>query len=148
MDAIDRKMVGMLQVNARSSLKALAETVGLSPPATAERLKKLEESGVVDAFIATVNAKAIGYHVEAIVRVRPLPGKLHVVQELLQELPQVIECDKVTGDDGFVVRLLARSIEHLDDMLEHVAEKAETSSSIVKRKIVPRRQAPLDDDQV
>ncbi|WP_029911738.1 Lrp/AsnC family transcriptional regulator [Caulobacter sp. UNC358MFTsu5.1] len=139
MDPIDTTLLSILQANARISMKALAGRVGLSPPATAERMRKLETNGVIEAFTATVNAKAVGYTLEAIVRVRPLPGKLHLVQDLLETTPQVIECDKVTGDDGFVARVVAQSIEHLDDLLEQIAEKAQTSSAIVKRKVVSRR---------
>jgi len=143
MDAIDSILLRLLQGNARLSIKALAGHTRLSAPATAERLRKLESGGVIEAFTTVLNGKAIGYPLEAIVRIRPLPGKLHLVQDLLQDTPQVIECDKVTGDDGFVARVLVHSIEHLDDLLETIAEKAETSSAIVKRKIVPRRNPPV-----
>lgn len=147
MDAVDRTLLAALQENARISTKDLASRVRLSAPATAERLRKLQEAGVIEAFTALLDTKALGYHIEAIVRIRPLPGKLHVVEALLRDMPQVEECDKVTGDDGFVARILCRSIEHLDELLETICEKAETSSAIVKRKIVSRRQPALADEK-
>ncbi|WCM27390.1 Lrp/AsnC family transcriptional regulator [Sphingomonas sp. QA11] len=98
---------------------------------------------MIDAFTTILDTKALGYLVEAIVRIRPLPGKLHVVEQMLREMPEVTECDKVTGDDGFVARILSRSIEHLDEQLEKIGKKAETSSAIVKRKIASRRQPDL-----
>ena len=147
MDTVDRTLLAALQENARISTKDLASKVRLSAPATAERLRKLQEAGVIEAFTALLDTKALGYHIEAIVRIRPLPGKLHVVEALLRDMPQVAECDKVTGDDGFVARILCHSIEHLDELFETLGEKAETSSAIVKRKIVSRRQPALADEK-
>nr|AAK28497.1 BkdR transcription regulator-like protein [Agrobacterium tumefaciens] len=81
--------------------------------------------------------------IRAIVRIRPLPGKLHVVQTLIAEDPQIVECDKVTGDDCFFARLHVGSIQQLDEILDRVADKAETSTAIVKAQPVKRRLVPL-----
>jgi len=143
LDDIDRRMVEVLVEDARVSLKELAQRVGLSSPSASERLKRLEERGVIRGFTVDVDPVALGYTLQAIVRIRPLPGKLHVVQDLIQQIPQFSECDKVTGDDCFVGRLHIRSIDELDTILDRIADKAETSSSIVKAQPVKRRLPPL-----
>lgn len=143
LDDIDRRMVETLVEDARISLKDLAQRVGLSSPSASERLKRLEERGVIRGFTVDVDPAALGYTLQAIVRIRPLPGKLHVVQDLIQQIPQFSECDKVTGDDCFVGRLHIRSIDELDTILDRIADKAETSSSIVKAQPVKRRLPPL-----
>ncbi|CAN7534624.1 Lrp/AsnC family transcriptional regulator [Aminobacter sp. LjRoot7] len=143
LDDIDRRMVEILVEDARVSLKELAQRVGLSSPSASERLKRLEERGVIRGFTVDVDPVALGYTLQAIVRIRPLPGKLHVVQDLIQQIPQFSECDKVTGDDCFVGRLHIRSIDELDTILDRIADKAETSSSIVKAQPVKRRLPPL-----
>lgn len=143
LDDLDRRIVEILVDDARISLKELAQRVGLSSPSTSERLKRLEERGVIRAFTVEVDPAALGYTLQAIVRIRPLPGKLHVVQDLIQQIPQFCECDKVTGDDCFVGRLHIRSIDELDQILDRIADKAETSSSIVKAQPVKRRLPPL-----
>ncbi|AMS40209.1 Lrp/AsnC family transcriptional regulator [Aminobacter sp. NyZ550] len=143
LDDIDRRMVETLVEDARISLKELAQRVGLSSPSASERLKRLEERGVIRGFTVDVDPAALGYTLQAIVRIRPLPGKLHVVQDLIQQIPQFSECDKVTGDDCFVGRLHIRSIDELDTILDRIADKAETSSSIVKAQPVKRRLPPL-----
>ena len=143
LDDLDRRIVEILVEDARISLKELALRVGLSSPSASERLRRLEERGVIRAFTIEVDPAALGYTLQAIVRIRPLPGKLHVVQDLIQQIPQFSECDKVTGDDCFVGRLHIRSIGELDTILDRIADKAETSSSIVKAQPVKRRLPPL-----
>ncbi|MEJ6783659.1 Lrp/AsnC family transcriptional regulator [Aminobacter sp. Piv2-1] len=143
LDDIDRRIVEILVEDARVSLKELAQRVGLSSPSASERLKRLEERGVIRGFTIEVDPAALGYTLQAIVRIRPLPGKLHMVQDLIQQIPQFSECDKVTGDDCFVARLHIRSIDELDKILDQITDKAETNSSIVKAQPVKRRLPPL-----
>ena len=143
MDQTDQELLHLLCADARMSLKSLAEEVGMSSPAVAERLEKLKENDVIRAFTLDLNAEAMGYPMVAIVRVRPLPGKLLIVERLLQEIPEVAECDRVTGDDCFVARVYLRSIQHLDEVLNRIIDKAQTSTSIVKSQVVKRRPAPF-----
>ncbi|QQR35803.1 Lrp/AsnC family transcriptional regulator [Devosia oryziradicis] len=142
-DEIDQKIIEALADNARLSIKELAQQVGLSSPSASERLRRLEERGVVARFTVDLDLRAIGYPLQAIVRIRPLPGKLHIVQRLIEDIPQITECDKVTGDDCFVARLHMRSIEQLDEILDRIADKAETSTAIIKTQPVKRRLPPL-----
>ncbi len=143
-DDLDRRIVEILDRDARISLKDLAQQVNLSSPSASERLRRLEERGVIRAFTVDIDPAALGYTLQAIVRIRPLPGKLHIVQKLIEEIPEFVECDKVTGDDCFVARLYLRSIGQLDGILDRIAEKAETSTSIVKSQPVRKRLPPLD----
>lgn len=142
-DEIDRHIIEALSQDARLSIKELAQRVALSSPSVSERLKRLEERGVIRGFTLDLDAKALGYSLQAIVRIKPLPGKLHIVQKLIEDIPQITECDKVTGDDCFVARLQLRSIEQLDGILDQIADKAETSTAIVKAQPVKRRLPPL-----
>jgi len=146
-DAVDQKILQALAENARISLKELAQAAGLSSPSAAERLRRLEERGIIAAFTIDIDAAALGYPLQAIVRVRPLPGQLHVVQRIIQDTPQFVECDKVTGDDCFIARLVVSSMAELDAILDKVAEKAETSTSMVKASPVKRRLPPLSRDR-
>lgn len=143
MDELDRTIISLLELNARASLKEMSEATGLSSPSVSERVKRLEERGIVRAFTVDIDPKALGYALQAIVRVRPLPGMLHIVERLIQETPEFIECDKVTGDDCFIARLCFRSMEQLDAILDRISEKAETNTAIVKATPVKRRLPPL-----
>jgi Lrp/AsnC family leucine-responsive transcriptional regulator len=121
----------------------LAEQVGLSSPSVSERLRRLEERGVIRQYTVEIDPQALGFTLQAMVRVRPMPGKLHIVQRLLEEIPEIGECDKVTGEDCFIARLYVRSIDQLDHILDRVADHAETNTAIVKTQPVRRRPPPL-----
>ena len=143
LDDLDRRLLDILSLNARISLKELAQEAGLSSPSTADRLRRLEDRGVITGFTVSINPVALGYALQAIVRVRPMPGMLHIVEKMIQETPEFVECDKVTGDDCFIAKLLVRDMEQLDAILDRIAERSQTNTSIVKSSPVKRRLPPL-----
>ncbi|HEY5852172.1 MAG TPA: Lrp/AsnC family transcriptional regulator [Lysobacter sp.] len=143
LDSVDKQILTILCENARISMKDLAGEIGLSAPAAADRVRRLEERGVVRAFTVELDPVAMGYGLQAIVRIRPMPGKLHLVQELITQIPEFVECDKVTGDDCYIARLFVRNIEALDQVLDRIADKAETSTAIVKAQTIKRRPPPF-----
>ncbi|MGH7002646.1 MAG: Lrp/AsnC family transcriptional regulator [Alphaproteobacteria bacterium] len=143
LDEFDQTIISILVGDARISLKELSSRVGLSSPSVSERLRRLEEKRVIRSFTVDIDPAALGYHLTAIVRVRPLPGMLHIVEKLIQETPEITECDKVTGDDCFVGKLQFRTMQQLDAILDRLAEKAETNTAIVKASPVNRRLPPL-----
>jgi Lrp/AsnC family leucine-responsive transcriptional regulator len=143
LDDLDRRIVEILVVDARISLKELAQRVKLSSPSVSERLLRLEERGVIRSFTVDIDPQAMGYTLQAIVRIRPLPGKLNAVQKLIEEIPEFSECDKVTGDDCFIGRLHLRSIAQLDQILDRITDRAETNTAIVKTQPVKRRLPPF-----
>lgn len=143
LDGADRKIVEALAEDARLSLKELAARAGLSSPACSERLRRLEERGVLIGYSADVELEALGYPLQAIVRVRPLPGMLHIVERIIQETPEITEADKVTGDDCFICRMALRSMTDLDRILDRIAERAQTNTSMIKSTTVRRRLPPV-----
>ena len=142
-DEKDQQLINALMEDSRRSLKALAQISGLSSPSVAERLRKLEEKGVLQGYGVEVDPRAFGYQLQAIVRIRPLPGQLHEVERQIQATPQFTECDKVTGEDCFIARLHVRSMEQLDEILDHINVYALTNTAIVKKSTVKRRLPPM-----
>lgn len=142
-DDIDRLLLEALSEDARMPVKALAARAGLSAPSTAERLRRLEARGVIKGFTVEINPEALGFLFEALVRIQPLPGKMHAVQRLIEGTPAVSACDKVTGDDCFVARVHARSLAELDALLDRFADKAATNTSLIKARPVHPRPPPL-----
>lgn len=142
-DEIDQALISALMEDSRRSLKALAQVSGLSSPSVAERLKRLEERGVLKGYTIDVDPKFFGYQLQAIVRIRPLPGKLQEVERQILAIPQFTECDKVTGDDCFIARLHVRDMEQLDTLLDRLNHYAETNTAIVKKSPVKRRLPPM-----
>jgi Lrp/AsnC family transcriptional regulator, leucine-responsive regulatory protein len=143
LDEIDTQLLNLLLDDSRMSLKNLGHKVALSSPSVAERLRRLQERGVIRSFTLDIDPQALGYTLQAIVRIRPLPGMLHVVQKLIEDIAEVTQCSKVTGDDCFIAHLSLRSIGQLDGILDKITDKAETNTSIVKSQTVRRRPPPL-----
>ncbi len=143
MDEADQRIVGILVENARISLKELSQRIGLSSPSTAQRLRRIEERGILKSFTIDLDPKALGYSLQFIVRINPLPGALHLVEQAIRDTPEFVECDKVTGEDCFIGRLWVRSVEHLDHVLDRISERAQTNTAIIKATPVKRRLPPL-----
>jgi Lrp/AsnC family leucine-responsive transcriptional regulator len=140
---MDVRILESLLRDSRISLKELAGEVGLSSPSVSDRLRRLGERGIIRSFTVDIDPKALGYQLQAIVRIRPLPGKQHVVRKLIEEIPEFGECDKVTGDDCYIARLFLRSMEQLDEILDRISDHADTNSSIVKSQPIRRRPPPF-----
>lgn len=143
LDDIDAQLLQALNGDARQPLSELARQVGLSAPSVAERLRRLESSGILAGFTVEVDSRALGYALCAMVRIRPLPGKLHIVERRLQDIPEIVECDRLMGDDPFLARLVVRSIEEMDEILHSLSHDAVTSTTIIKGQSVKRRLPPL-----
>lgn len=143
MDDTDKRILQRLDDNSRTSISDLARDIGMSAPSVSERIRRLEMAGIIRGYTVDLDTRALGYQIQAMVRIRPLPGKLHLVEKLIQERPEFIECDKITGDDPFLARMAVRSIEEMDDVLESLSDHAVTSTAVVKGKSVKTRLPPL-----
>lgn len=144
LDAIDARLLELLAAEGRAPLSDLARRLGMSAPSVTERVRRLDAAdGPIRRYGAELDLERLGYPLLALVRLRPVPGRLREVEALLQQTPECIECDKVTGEDCFVARIALRSIQHLDLVLERFADCAETNSALVKSTPVRRRLPPL-----
>jgi Lrp/AsnC family leucine-responsive transcriptional regulator len=146
LDPTDRRIIGELTRDGRVPLAELGRRVSLSPPAVAERVKRLERSGVITGYRAELDPRKLGYQLTAIVRVKPAPGQLPRIAELADEIPQIGECHRITGEDCFYLKVYLRSIDELSTLLDRFLVYGETTTSIVNASPVPARQPPLDDE--
>jgi Lrp/AsnC family leucine-responsive transcriptional regulator len=143
LDPTNLRLIAELQADARLSLAELGRRIGLSPPAVAERMTRLEEEGVITGYHAEVDPRALGYALGAMLRIRPAPRQIATVAELARDTPQVVECHRITGEDCFLMRLHVRSVGELEDIIDRFAFHGQTTTSIMQRSPVPRRPAPL-----
>ena len=143
-DSTNRRVLAELQADARISLAELGRRVGLSAPAVAERVQRLEQEGVITGYRADVDPRALGFPLQAIVRIRPAPRQIPKVAELARETPEVVECERITGDDCFFMRMNLRSVEHLEEVIDRFVIFGQTTTSIVQSAPVPRRAISLD----
>jgi len=144
LDETNLRLIGELQHDARLSLAELGRRVGLSSPAVAERLGRLEQSGVITGYRAQVDPRALGYALSTVIRVRPAPRQLHQVGEVAKATPEVVECRRITGEDCYVMTAHVRSVEHLEEVIDRFASLGQTTTSIVQSSPVALRAVALD----
>lgn len=143
LDPVNCRLIEELQADARLTLAELGRRVGLSAPAVAERIARLEECGVIRGYHADVDPRALGYTLGAIIRVRPAPRQIPTVARLAQDTPQVVECHRITGDDCFLLRVVVRDVQELEELIDRFAFHGPTTTSVMQTSPVPRRPAPL-----
>jgi Lrp/AsnC family leucine-responsive transcriptional regulator len=143
LDGRDLEILRALTEDARVSMAELARRVGLSAPSVVERVRRLEEAEVIQGYRAVVNPAALGLPLTAWIRIRPIPGQLRKVAEVLQGLDAVVACDRVTGEDCFIARAHVRSVEHLETLIDRIMPYAMTNTSIVQSSPVPPRLPAL-----
>lgn len=134
-----------MQKKPRAPISELARKIGMSNPAVKERVLRLEESGILEGYRLELNAKALGYHVMAFVRIRPIPGHLNKIIQLVESIPQITECHRITGEDCFILRVYVKEIAGLDRLLDKFLAHGQTTTSIVQSSPVPMRSLPIGD---
>jgi Lrp/AsnC family leucine-responsive transcriptional regulator len=139
LDATNLRLLEELQADARLSLAELGRRVSLSSPAVAERLRRLEDEGVITGYRAEVDPRALGYTLGVLIRSRPAPRQLAAVAQLARDTPEVVECHRVTGDDCYVMTAWVRDVTHLEEVIDAFASYGQTTTSILQSSPVPRR---------
>ena len=138
-DSYDARILAELQADARLSMTELGRRVHLSQPAVTERVRKLESAGVITGYRTTVNLKALGYGIRAVIRI----GRAEYarVVKIVDETPEVINAYNVTGEDSWVLEIAVVDVDHLDAVVSRFCELTETSTSIILR--VTREHRPV-----
>lgn len=139
LDAVNRRLLQLLDEDARTSTAQLARAVNMSAPAVRERIQSLEGAGVIRGYRLDLDPMALGLPVSAWVRVRPSPGELGNAARLLQRMPEVTEAHRVTGEDCFIVRIVAPTIQDIEALLDQLLVHGTTNSAIVVSTIVAPR---------
>ena len=143
LDSVNRQLIAALQLDARLSLAELGRRVGLTAPAVAERLARLEEAGVIRGYHADVDPRALGLELSVVLRIRPAARMIAKVAQLACATPEVTECHRVTGEDCFVMRLHVRDVLHLEELIDRFVLYGQTTTSIVQSSPVPGRGAAV-----
>jgi Lrp/AsnC family transcriptional regulator, leucine-responsive regulatory protein len=142
-DSVNLRILTELQRNPRLSMTELARRVGMSSPAVTERVRRLEESAVIRGYRLDLDPAALGLPIGAYIRIRPNPGQLPKIAELAREIPEVVECDRVTGEDCFVLKIHLPNLEQLDRVLDAFLVYGTTTTSLIQSSPVQRRGLPL-----
>ncbi|MDM8334304.1 Lrp/AsnC family transcriptional regulator [Limosilactobacillus panis] len=147
MDKIDQRIINLLQKNARASLKDLSKECFISSPAIAARINKLEKAGIITGYHSTINMEKIGFHVRAFIQVQLEPRQKEEFYPYIQSIPNVIECNCVTGDYSEIMEVIFPSTTDLDDFINIIQQRfGKTSTQIVFSTSVNHRGIQLHND--
>lgn len=142
LDDINRDLLDLLQLEGRMSYKDLGDRIGLTAPAVAERIRKLEDAGVIAGYRAVVDYAAIGFPILSIIRLKA-PTRAEGIDEKIAAIPNVIEASRVTGSESHVIRARLRHMLDLEELLHDVWEQGDTITNVVTSSPVPRRPMNL-----
>ena len=143
-DATDWLLLEALQQDARQGYAELGRRVKLSAPAVAERVKRLEEAGVIAGYRAVVNPRKLGYEIDAMIRLRCDGGICARVGSLVADIPEVLDCRRLAGEDSALLRVVAMSIPHLESVLDRLLKiHASISTTTLVVLQTPHENRPL-----
>ncbi|MGN0997823.1 MAG: Lrp/AsnC family transcriptional regulator [Candidatus Ventricola sp.] len=142
MDNIDRKILTILQSNARTPLKLIAEQVFLSSPAVSARIERLEAAGLITGYQAQLSSAAMGYQIKAYINLEVEPVQKPEFYPYIQACPNVIECDCVTGDYAMLIKVCFHTTQELDQFINQLHRFGRTRTQIVFSTPVEHRGIP------
>ncbi|WQC00322.1 Lrp/AsnC family transcriptional regulator [Mesorhizobium huakuii] len=138
LDPTDIAIVEALQENGRIGISELGRRVGLSQPATSERVKRLEERGVIAGYTAVIDPAALGLGMMAIIRVRTTHEHIRPCLKQFAEMPEITEVHRLTGEDCFILKVLVPSPAHLETIVDTVARHGAVTTALVLRSETPK----------
>ncbi len=135
-DSLNNRILQCLQEDARQSNTAIAKQVGVSSPAVGERIRKMEDAGILQGYKAIVNPEAMGYQLKAIITIRAFMGKLKPFIENVKKWEEVINCYRITGNENIVMEVVLRNQKHLEQLIDRVITYGESKTQIVLSHVV------------
>ncbi|MCI8742565.1 MAG: Lrp/AsnC family transcriptional regulator [Lachnospiraceae bacterium] len=145
MDDIDRRILKLLQANARTSLKTIAESTFLSSPAVSARIEKMEKDGIIRGYHAEVDPMKLGYHILAFINLDVVPEDKPKFYAYAESIPNVLECSCVTGEYSMVLKVAFQSTMELDLFIGQLQRYGKTSTQIVFSTHVGPRGVDVED---
>ncbi|MGH2442937.1 MAG: Lrp/AsnC family transcriptional regulator [Chloroflexota bacterium] len=142
-DRINLRILHELRADPRQTMAQLGRGIGMSSPAVTERVRRLEETGVITGYRLDINPAALGLPITVYIRVRPNAGQLGKIAELAQRITEVAECHRITGEDCFILKVHIPAMEQLDRILDRFLQYGTTTTSIIQSSPVPLRPPPI-----
>ena len=151
LDDIDWRILDVLQADGRITFTELGRRVALTAPAVAERVRRLEETGVIEAFRAYLDPARVGYPIIAFVRWTSTGPDCARLGDVAKEIPEIVECHRITGETSYILKVAARSVRHLERLLDRLMPHGSTITSVVLSSPVVHRALgfpePQDDEE-
>jgi Lrp/AsnC family leucine-responsive transcriptional regulator len=135
-DSINWKILELLQTNARRSNTEIANRVGISSPAVAERIRKLEDAGIIEKYHAKIAPFEVGYQIRALITVRAFMGRLKPFLEKVKSFDEVINCYRITGNENIVMEVILHNQKHLEKFIDQLITYGETKTQIILSNVI------------
>ncbi len=135
-DKINWKILDLLQKNARQPNTQIGRSVGISSPAVSERIKKMEDSGIIQGYVTMVSPYEAGYQLKAIITLRAFMGKLRPFLEIVKTYDEVLNCYRITGNENIVMEVVLKNQKHLESFIDQLIIYGETKTQIVLSHVV------------
>ena len=143
LDLLSVHLINEIQVDSRLSLNALARRLGISTPAVSERMRKLVASGCIRRFGVMLDRKLAGWPITAFLRLHCTTDRYQSVRRLAIETPEILECHHTAGEDGFFLKITAKDLQHLEDIVEQCRVLGETTTSVVLSTYAEDKPLPI-----
>ncbi|MCW5517588.1 Lrp/AsnC family transcriptional regulator [Muriicola sp. Z0-33] len=140
-DTLNWSILNALQKNSRASFASIGREVGLTPPAVAERVKKMEDLGIIEGYHARVTHTMAGYQLKAIITLKAFMGKLRPFLTLIKTLDEVINCYRITGNENIIMEVVLKDQFHLEQFIDKLIQYGETRTNIILSDVV--KDAPI-----
>ena len=135
-DSLNWKILNCLQKNARQTNTKIGRTVGISSPAVSERIKKMEDAGIIEGYLTSVSTLDAGYQLKAIITLRAFMGMLKPFMVKVKSYEEVINCYRITGNENFVLEVALKNQKHLEQFIDQLIVYGETKTQIVLSHVV------------
>ncbi|NJB72514.1 Lrp/AsnC family leucine-responsive transcriptional regulator [Saonia flava] len=135
-DELNWEILKCLQGNARESFANMGRKVGLTAPAVAERVKKMEDTGIISGYSTEISYTAVGYQLKAIITLRAFMGKLKPFLEIVSSFDEVVNCYRITGDENIVMEVVLQNQSHLEKFIDRLITYGETRTHIILSNVV------------
>jgi Lrp/AsnC family leucine-responsive transcriptional regulator len=138
LDPTDIAIIEVMQEDGRIAISELGRRVGLSQPATSERVKRLEERGIITGYTAKINPAALGLRMMAVIRLRTTHEHIQACLKQFSEMPEIMEVLRLTGEDCFILKVFVPSPQELETIVDAVARHGAVTTSLVLRSEQPK----------
>lgn len=135
-DELNWKILEKLQSNARESFANIGRAIGLTAPAVGERVKKMEDLGVIKGYHAEVSHSLTGHQLQAIVTLRAFMGKLKPFLAIVHTFDEVVNCYRITGNENIVMEVVLKDQFHLERFIDKLIQYGETRTNIVLSQVI------------
>ena len=135
-DSLNWKILKCLQVNARQSNVAIGKVVGISSPAVSERIKKMEDAGIIQGYKTSVSPLDVGYQLKALITLRAFMGMLKPFLEKVKTYDEVLNCYRVTGNENIIMEVVFKNQKHLESFIDQLIVYGEVKTQIVLSHVV------------